>query len=130
MESQLKQITKANGYNTDLGNSIYYWYEGKAIQYEKDAIIYRDRAHRFQKKNLYYEHSLDCEIQALLFQSEAISEVLQDILSAIAIDYTWDKTATNTDVTDARTEMGVYGKQILSLTVSLSTTYRSPFFTV
>lgn len=133
IRSRLTEIQKANGFITDLGESVFYWKDLPA-EYKQDSLIICDKDHRFERSNGRCTHTLAVEIKAVCFDDyyfgERGNEALEDIITLIGQDETWGSLATLTEIDDVDWSVETDGKTAVCVLVRLRVYYRTGDFEV
>lgn len=102
VDVRFKLIKVANGYNTDLGNSVYHW---KAVSYEEadlPLIEYRDLTNESSiGPNPTHDHRLNIEAEIVASAGNTtaaqIRKMIADAKKAIGTDLRWSGLAITTE---------------------------------
>ncbi len=91
--NRFRQITVANGYNTDVGNSVYVWNDSPFSVDELPALNIRDESSDIEDLTNSTERvRLTVRVDIVVSNSDpipTIRAILQDIRKAVAVDETW-----------------------------------------
>ncbi len=111
IDTRLKTILVANGYETNAGLNVFAWRDTALEAAELDAILYRDRTESRTPGVGVYEFILPVEIQIVSTSASQVRKILADLEVAIFVDESWGEIALNTELeTD---EMEIEQKETL-----------------
>lgn len=111
IDTRLKTILVANGYETNAGQNVFAWRDTALEAAELDAILYRDRTESRTPGVGVYEFTLPVEIQIVSTSASQVRKILADLEVAIFVDESWGEIALNTELeTD---EMEIEQKETL-----------------
>ena len=74
IDTALKQISKANGYNTDFDRFLYW--ASTPTEYDYNYLIYRDTTEEYSKKNNDYKAKLNLELLAIVIENDTPAPIL------------------------------------------------------
>ena len=85
IDNALKQISKANGYNTDFERFLYW--ASTPTEYDYNYLIYRDTTEEYNFHNTYYKAKLNLEIVAIVIETDTDAArlgnlALEDLIEA------------------------------------------------
>jgi len=93
-KTMMENITTANGYETEIGSSVFEWREYPVETTEMPAMIIRDTDEEISYPD--HPESLDCRltIELILFESGStvgadLRKAIGDIIKAIGVDETF-----------------------------------------
>jgi hypothetical protein len=87
--AQLKTITTANGYTTNLGANVAEWRGYPAETSEMPIAIVRDGEDKLESEHAVHQHELEVAIEIITSGANAVSDVrkmLADVYRAIGVD--------------------------------------------
>lgn len=134
MDNRFKTILVANGYQTDIGEHVFWWKKTPLAQIDLPGMNCRDRRQTKSFGAGIYDNSLTVEIEAGVLgraAPEDLRKILADIEKAIAVDETWGQLAGTTEIGDdemnlEEDEQRVAGARMI-LTVEYTTLRGDPF---
>ncbi len=132
VDVRLKTILKANGYETDAGQNVFYWRTQPVPEEKLPGIVYRDKMNRTEVgAGGLYENMLTVEIDGYAVAStdqeaKTLLDKLQaDIEKAIKADDTWGELALTTekesDEPSLDREERVYGRTAIVIGIEYRT---------
>ena len=132
LDTRLKTIRTASGYQTDAGAHVFDWEERTLDDSELDAIVYRDRqnapAAATLSKLLHYTITVEIELKTKAAGNTAarLRKMLADILKAIGTDETFSGLATRTtpgqDEIDIQQDDKIKGQARLTISIEYEAT--------
>ena len=87
IDTALKQISKASGYNTDF-EKVSYW-QNTATEYKQNHLDYRDVREEYAKNNSLYKADLIFEVTAIVIEQDDTTAArlgnlaLEDLIKAM-----------------------------------------------
>ncbi len=133
IDSRLKLITIANGYETNIGGKVFEWRAVPVEEIDLPCIIYRDLSSVNSVLTIgiggYHESNLNIEVEVICAAGSVtpstIRKMLADVIKAIGVDATWSGLASSTDpVSDAIT-IEQNEKIIGGANITFTITYRT-----
>ncbi len=102
IDTQLKTILTANGYDTDLGSNVFEWRQVPLQASELPALIYRDAMSETEIIVLdKHTHKLTLEVEVKTepgaIDGTLARKMIADVVKAIGVDHTWGALAIKTD---------------------------------
>lgn len=130
IDSRLKTITMQNGYNSDIGNNVFYWRAENYGKEELPLMEYRDIACATRRKGLLEENTITVEVEvataAGTTTAREIKSMIADTRKAIQIDTTWGKLAANTRCTGDEIAIEQKEKIIGGAKITFEIDFRTP----
>lgn len=126
----LSRIQTNNGFNTEIGQNIYYW-QDYSTEFGVDALVYRDVAEDTVEKGMEHENVLHIEIEGRKFSNTpgvAANNMLQDIIRALNADLTLDNKALKVFLTGNETDVETEGRTCAKILVKIDVLYRTRMF--
>ena len=126
----LSRIQTNNGFNTEIGQNIYYW-QDYPTEFGVDALVYRDVAEDTIEKGMEHENVLHIEIEGRKFSNTpgfAANNMLQDIIRALNADLTLDNKALKVFLTGNETDVETEGRTCAKILVKIDVLYRTRMF--
>lgn len=128
LETQLKTITPANGYNTAIGELVTYWdtyehdYKGAA------SVTFRDVNTDYEWANTRQTNRLTVELEAIAFSTKSSKlqlscHLMDDIYQAVCVVPWWENVIAVRPLSDNK-EMDAGGKQAVCVTLTVEIEYR------
>jgi hypothetical protein len=115
----LSQITTANGYSTNLGQSVTFGRPPEASEYGREAIYYFPVSKQITPENMRWEHRQQWEIIAVKFAADAETAIFQiegDVWKALGVDSTINGKIISPAEGACEYEIDTAGKQAVKLT--------------
>ncbi len=133
LDTRLKTILTASGYNTNLGLQVHEWRETPLDLSDLPACIWRDRSEDDGNATIggtigYQIHQLKMELSVFISGSTTPSQarqILADIQTAIGVDQTFGGLADRTDPLSNELEIAHEENEVGRLTVNITITYRT-----
>lgn len=135
LDTRLKAILIASGYETDLGLSVFEWRTTEFQATELPGITWRDYAASeavpitIMGASSKVEQALDVEMDIMVQDGpdtgSTIRKCIADVQKAIGIDPTWGGLAVGTDDSGNETMRDQAGKITGSVTMRIRITYRT-----
>lgn len=109
IDTALKTIKIANGYETDLGNNIFEWREEPLQESELPAAIWRDTDEPVEFTIGAHEHKLTVEIELYAVGPTSptiLRKLIADVVKLVGANLTWSGNAEDTkpQTEDIKTE--------------------------
>jgi len=132
VNTQLKTILTANGYNSQLGRNVFEWREASLEGDELPGIVYRDREEAAAVTIGAHEHRLVLEVVVMLSGEEAptlVRQMIADVITCIGTDRQWSTLAEDTaPFNDEEIEIEHGGKKYAGISLKFVITYQTlPF---
>ncbi len=86
IQDKLQSITVANGYNTDIGNRVFYWQDLDFEYGETGAISFKDAFEETISNNTIYDKQLSIDVEAIKFTENALEDsclILEDLINSL-----------------------------------------------
>jgi len=135
--TQLETITTVNGYNTDVGNSVYEWREYPVDESETPCLIVADtECETVDEGGDIHDHRLTIEIGIEVSGSSSAGDmrnVLADLNKAVGVgvEENWSNLAYNTepvgDSTDMEHKERIFSDTIFQLVICFRTPAWNPY---
>ncbi len=109
IDTRLKGILIAGGYQTNLGSHVFAWRAEPLQESELDGLIYRDATESKVEGCGVDEMTLPVEVEIDSTSPEQIRKCLADLEKAIQVDRTWGQLAIHTKLETSA--MGVEKKE-------------------
>lgn len=129
--SQLKEITVANGFNTDIGNNVQSFYELDIEKDELPIVNVREKPGANIPQTAGPEWQHDCQVEIVVLVNvttdtmEYIRKAKNDVLAAIKADLTLGDTCMNISLDshdlELREEDTTYAGAVVNLTLQYIT---------
>jgi len=97
VDTLLKTITVANGYETALGSKVYEWREYPIDDDAPPACVYKDTDDISMFATNQWKHSLKLEILLYGNTASQVRQMIADVIKAIGTKTTWDGLALRTE---------------------------------
>ncbi len=134
MDTRFKGILIAGGYQTNIGQHVFWWKKSPLALADLPGMNCKDRR---QAKSLgagVYDNSLEVEIEAGISgptTPEELRKISADIEKAVAVDETWGQWAGTTEIGNDEINLEEDEKKIgfvrIALTVEYTTIRGDPF---
>lgn len=99
IDTRLKTILIANGYETNLGQKVYEWRAAPVNENEMPCIIYRDENETIDITIGKHVHTLSISVDIIAAKAQnaaAMRKYIADIVKCIGADLTWGSLAEDT----------------------------------
>jgi hypothetical protein len=131
LQTQLETITKANGYNTDLGASVAEWRGYPTETGSMPILLMRDTEDKVANNYQYHDHDLSVELEVIASGNTVSTEMrkmLADIYDCVGANlslggYTYDIMYNGDTMTLVHEE-----QKIMAAVVSLTLRFKSRSF--
>jgi hypothetical protein len=127
----LAQITTANGYSTNLGQSVTFGRPPDASEYGREAIYYFPISKQITPENKRWEHRQQWEIVAVKFAADAELTIIQveaDVWKALGVDSTINGKIITPAEGACEYEIDTAGKQAVRVTFRVEAQSRTLLF--
>lgn len=131
VDTRLKTIAIASGYQTNIGSRVFYWQDLPFEYGETGAITFRDPAEEIVKANQFHEKTLNLEIEAIAFVTDQLAgseALIADLIKAVGEDRTWGKLAHETRLSRTLKNFETDGKTAARVCLEIQIIYRVPLF--
>lgn len=131
LKTQLETITTANGYNTNLGASIYEWRGYPADTSDMPLAIMRDNEHKVENGYHEHNHELSVDVEIIASGSSVVSEMrkmLADVYDALGGGITLGNCVYSIDYNGDSLVLVHEEQKIMSGTVALVLRFKSGAF--
>ncbi len=130
IDTQLKTILIANGYDTDLGSNVFEWRQVPLQESELPALIYRDVTSEIEIIVLdRHTHILNLEVEVKTqpgsTSGSLARKMIADVIKAIGVDHTWGALAIKTDPVSSEIVFEQHEKIITGAIINFEITYRT-----
>ena len=132
IEAKVSEISKANGYLTDIGKHCEYWATTET-EYEQGRITFRDEECEVIKQGCDHEHRLTVEIEAIAFSSDPKTtgcNLLSDIYRAVGSNTDWGGNAESTLLVRDEKAIATEGGTAVKVLVEVEILYRSELWEI
>ncbi len=130
--TRIKTITTANGYETDVGNSVFEWHTTDFAEADLPVIDVRDTSESVEVIGGHHANTLNVEVEVKtlgIAGDTEIRDIIADISKAIGTDTSLGSLVQNTrPVNNEILSAGQQDKKIYSVIVGLEVQYRTKAF--
>lgn len=126
VEKKLKTIRTANGFNTDVGNRVFYWHDLDFEYGEVGAIAFKDPIEQMEFVNLSYQQLLLLEVSAIIFTQNPFTDgdlLLEDLINCLK-DEIWEGHAMRTILSKNTKTIETKGRMAIKVTLEAKVIYR------
>ena len=129
LDVRLKTILVANGYQTDVGASVFDWRAEAFEEGDLPALIYRDTVCSTEISNISsYTHSMTVEVIAVVANETPmaiIRQIIADLDKAIGVDDRWGNLAVLTQRTGDESGVEIDEKKFAGCRMTMVITFRT-----
>lgn len=120
-DTRMKTIKTANGYETNLGNSVYEWLQAPLQEDDPVSLNYRDRSNVTVRAVGCHEHRLTMEVVLAITKAATPAQVrkmIADVIVCVGTDPQWSGLAEDTrPVSDEEIEIEHRGRKIAGVSL-------------
>jgi len=131
IEQRMKMIRQINGYETDIGENIFWWLESPLTIEDLPGMICRDRVNKRSAGLGIYDNTMQVEIEAKnegSMGSEDVRNIIADIERVVALDETWGGLAFGTEIVEDEIMVEQNEYTIAAVKLTLTIEYRTVRF--
>lgn len=129
---RLESITIDNGYQTNLGDSVFGWLSAPLNSDDPVSLIYRDRKNTVIRAIGCHEHTLTIEAILIIAKAanlETVRNMIADVTQCVGVDVTWGGLAQDTGpVWDEEIEIEHSGKKMAGVSIKFNIEYTTAPF--
>ncbi len=130
--TRLQTITVSNGYETDIGSSVYEWRVMNFEETELPAMDVRDKGETVEVRGGNHDYTLSIEIETRVSGSTAATtmrDIIADVMKAIGTDSSFNSLVQNTKpVQNEIVEIDQKDKRISSVLQTFEVKYLTKAF--
>lgn len=129
---RFETITVNNGYQTDIGNSIYEWLSAPLNDDDPVSLIYRDRQNVTVVAIGCHEHTLTIEAVLIITHAATLATIrnmIADVVQCVGANLTWGGLAQDTGPPlDEEIELEHKGKKMAGVSIKFDIQYKTAPF--